>query len=94
MKKFIPTILFLFLLNSSFAQSQYEIVPDKAGKKVLKGIITQELLTGDTSFKWYAENLSGYTPNADAVTAFKKNIDDFPSNFYLNVNESCPAKAN
>ena len=75
MRKSIPVILFLFLLSSSFAQTQYEIVPDKAGKKVLKGIITQELLTGDTSFKWYAENLSGYTPNADAVTAFKKNID-------------------
>ncbi len=75
MKKIIAAILFLFILNSSFAQSQYEIVPDKAGKKVLKGIITQELLTGDTSFKWYSENLSGYTPNADAVTALKKNVD-------------------
>lgn len=76
MKKFIPAILFLFFLcNFSIAQNQYIIVPDKAGKKILKGIISQELLTGDTSFKWYAENLSGYTPNAEAVIALKKNID-------------------
>jgi thiol-disulfide isomerase/thioredoxin len=76
MKKFIPVILIAFFFTkTAFAQSQYEVLPDKEGKKILKGIISQELLVSDTSFKWYAENLTGYTPDKNAVAALKKNAD-------------------
>ena len=68
-------LVLFYLCNPSFGQSQYEVIPDKDGKKILKGIISQELLTKDTSYKWYAENIPGYTPNADAIAALKKNAD-------------------
>lgn len=41
----------------------------------MKGIISRELLQNDTTFKWYAENLKGYTPNTTAVDELKKNAD-------------------
>lgn len=74
MKKTVPVLLFLLSLHIySFAQTQYEVITEAGGGKILKGIIARENLTGDTSYKWYAENLRGYTPNADATAALKKN---------------------
>ena len=60
-------ILFLFIVGISFqaigyAQpGQYEILKDNDGGKILKGIISRNLLSGDTSFKWYANNLQTYS---------------------------------
>ncbi len=77
MKKTVPVLLFLLSLHTySFAQTQYEVITEAGGGKILKGIIARENLTGDTSYKWYAENLKGYIPNADAVAALKKNASD------------------
>lgn len=76
MKKLIPVILITLFSNvSSFAQSQYQILTERPNEKTYKGILSQEILTGDTSFKWYAENLKGFTPNANAVTQLRKNAD-------------------
>lgn len=76
MKKLIPVILItLFSSVSSFAQSQYQILTERPNEKTYKGILSQEILTGDTSFKWYAENLKGFTPNTNAVTQLRKNAD-------------------
>jgi len=70
------SILTLFLVtNSVFAQNQYEINPDKDGGKILKGIISREVLVSDTSFRWYAENLKAYTPNSLALTTLKQYKD-------------------
>ena len=33
------------------------------------------MLTGDSTFKWYAENLKGYKPNAAALEGLKKHKD-------------------
>jgi thiol-disulfide isomerase/thioredoxin len=57
------------------AQSQYEVTNDASGK-ILKGVITKELIAADSSFKWYKQNTIGYTPQADAVTALKSNGND------------------
>jgi thiol-disulfide isomerase/thioredoxin len=76
MKKLIPVILItLFSSVSSFAQSQYQILTERPNEKTYKGILSQEILTGDTSFKWYAENLKGFTPNSNAITQLRKNAD-------------------
>lgn len=76
MKKIIPVIVFVLLLSSTvFAQTQFEILSERAGEKTFKGIISREALQNDTSFKWYAENQKGYTSNADALAALKKNAD-------------------
>jgi thiol-disulfide isomerase/thioredoxin len=75
MKRFILLIVLMAAMHSLRAQSQYEVSPDKNGGKILKGIISQEILLSDTSFRWYADNLKGYSPNAEAVAGLKKNAD-------------------
>ena len=61
---------------TAFSQTQYEISRDpKNGEKTLKGLISRDLLTQDTAFKWYAENLTGYKANAAALEGFKKHKD-------------------
>jgi hypothetical protein len=76
MRKMLPVfILTLFLANTGFGQHQYEILVEKPGEKTLKGIISRELVEKDTAFKWYAENLKGYKPNAKAVEGLKKHAD-------------------
>lgn len=65
----------LFLLALAFnagAQSQFETSIDKKGQKVFKGILSREDLRADTSFKWFADNLKGYTPNGLAQTALRQ----------------------
>lgn len=75
MKKLITVVLASLLVSSSFAQTQFQVLVEKPNEKTYKGIISQEVLTSDTSFKWYAENLKGYTPNANAIAQLKKNAD-------------------
>ncbi len=71
----ILTIAF-FSGSVSFAQNQFEVLKEGVpGEKTFKGIISREVIQNDSSFKWYAENLKGYTPNAFAVEALKKNAD-------------------
>jgi thiol-disulfide isomerase/thioredoxin len=76
MKKFLPVfILALLSCSVTLAQNQYEVLVERPNEKSLKGIISREVLLGDTSFHWYAENLKGYTPNAFAVEGLQKNKD-------------------
>lgn len=76
MKKFLPVfILTLLIGNLSLAQNQFEVLVERPNEKSLKGIISKDVLLKDTSFHWYAENLKGYTPNADVVAGLKKNAD-------------------
>ncbi len=76
MKKIIAALMLtLGLATISFAQNQYEILVERPNEKSLKGIISQEVLLSDTTFKWYAENLKGYTPNASAIAGLKKHAD-------------------
>ena len=73
--KFILLAAIIFS-NIAFAQYQYEILPDRDGSKFLKGIVSKEVLLNDSVYsKWYTNNLKGFNPNADAVTALKKNSD-------------------
>lgn len=55
-----------------WAQQQFEVSTEPDGTKILKGIISKDLVSRDSSFKWFAENKNGYTPNASAIEAFKK----------------------
>lgn len=69
----MKTILFasvFFLSLHVVAQSQVEVTQN-GGDKILKGIFTQQQLSQDSAFKWYAQNQSGYTVPADVVSAFK-----------------------
>lgn len=72
----MKTILLVFsslFFFSAFGQTQYEVVPDTEGnEKILKGIISRELLSKDPAFQWYLENEKDYTPYAKAVEGLKK----------------------
>lgn len=76
MKKLLPVFISALLISNAItAQNQYEVLIEKPNEKTLKGIISREVLQSDTSFKWYAENLKGYGPNALALEELKKNKD-------------------
>ncbi len=76
MKKFtlIVTIV-LFFSNLIAGQDQFQVLVERPNEKTLKGIISRDILQKDTSFKWYAENLKSYSPNASALEGLKKNKD-------------------
>ncbi len=63
MKKIIVALFIGFLIHTtSFAQGQYEVLKDyNTGGRILKGIISRDILAADTSFKWYSQNLKPYT---------------------------------
>lgn len=83
MKKFTLVAVFALLLSTlSFAQNptspaggQYQVLVERPNEKTLKGIISREVLLSDTSFRWYAENLKGYKPNASALEGLQKHKD-------------------
>ena len=65
--------LFLFLLIVGFgiltrAQTQYEVYNDADGK-ILKGLISKDLILNDPSFGWFRENQSGFLPDREAIRA-------------------------
>lgn len=74
MKKIILVItLFTVIAFTATAQS-YEVL-NEGGSRTYKGIINREIIEKDTSFKWYNENKTGYTPFAKAVSGLKRNAD-------------------
>lgn len=76
MKKILPVFVITLLVgNIVFAQNQYEVLVERPNEKSYKGLITKEILQADTSFKWYAQNLIGYTPNKIAVDGLQQHKD-------------------
>lgn len=71
MKKILYLLILVTLVNSSFAQSSYEITRDASGVKILNGIINKDLLLNDTAFKWFEANYKSYTPLPAAVNTLK-----------------------
>ena len=52
------------------AQTEYEVSSDGTNK-ILKGLVSRDLLENDTAFKWFHQNQAGYTPNAETVSVLK-----------------------
>lgn len=75
MKKILPVFLLTLISSIASAQNQYEVLVERPNEKSLKGIISREVLTADTSFHWYANALKGYSPNAQAIQGLKANAD-------------------
>lgn len=76
MKKALAVLIVLFIATTAvFAQNQYEVFSERPNEKTYKGIISRELLTSDTSFKWYENNRQAYTPNAVALSALAQHKD-------------------
>ncbi len=74
MKKLFFAFSLLFS-SMAFAQNQFETLVERPNEKSLKGIISRQVLLADTSFKWYAEGLKGFTVRTDAREALEKNKD-------------------
>jgi Thioredoxin len=52
------------------AQKQYEVSNDGTNK-ILKGLISRDMLENDTAFKWFHRNQAGYTPDEETVSILK-----------------------
>jgi hypothetical protein len=52
------------------AQTEYEISGD-GSNKVLKGLISRDLLSGDTAFAWFNGNKAAYSPDQQVVSVLK-----------------------
>jgi thiol-disulfide isomerase/thioredoxin len=52
------------------AQSEYEVSSDGTNK-ILKGLVSRDMLEKDTAFNWFHQNQAGYTPNAETVSVLK-----------------------
>lgn len=76
---FVPVVA---IHVSGLAQIQYEVLKDNDGGKILKGIISRDILARDTSFKWYAQNQKPYAGGDDAVT-FGKHKDSIQLVIFL-----------
>jgi len=74
MNKFLSLIIAVFAATTVFAQ-QAEVTKEANGTKIIKGFMTQQDLATDAAFSWFAENQKGFTPEANAVDAFKQNKD-------------------
>ncbi|MBK6828670.1 MAG: thioredoxin family protein [Chitinophagaceae bacterium] len=73
---FILTLLGCQLLNAQTPTDvQYQTLIEKPNEKTLKGILSRQLLTSDTSFRWYADAQKIYTPPPAAVQAFQLKKD-------------------
>ena len=70
MKHFILVAFIIGLGILTRAQKEYEVSTDSSGK-MLKGLISRDMLENDTAFRWFHTNQAGYTPDAETVAILK-----------------------
>jgi hypothetical protein len=70
MKHFLLVAFIIGLGILTRAQKEYEVSSDGTNK-ILKGIISRDVLENDTSFRWFHDNQVGYTPDAETVASLK-----------------------
>lgn len=75
MQKILFLSLFALAVTTGFTQTQYEVLKDHNGGKILKGIISRDILAGDSSFKWYIQNWKSYPADKDPALTFAKHKD-------------------
>ena len=67
--KILFTGILVIVTVATFSQTPYEVTPDPKHPeaKILKGIISKDLIKNDTSFKWYPESQKSYAANDTAI---------------------------
>lgn len=73
MKKYV--LFILILLTGIVASAQTQVTIEPGGTKIIKGFMTRDELATDSSFKWFALNQKGFSPDKNAVAAFQSNRD-------------------
>ena len=73
--KIILSSLLIFFTVAGIAQTQYEVSPDPnhPQHKMLKGIITKDLLRNDTAFAWYAASEKAYVADTSVSGTLQRN---------------------
>jgi hypothetical protein len=75
MRKLVFTAIVVLILNGiAYSQSQFQVFSERANEKTYKGIISREVLMGDTSFTWL-NSARSFTPDKNTVEALRKNKD-------------------
>jgi thiol-disulfide isomerase/thioredoxin len=78
MKKIIALLTInFFIAKITVAQVQYQTSVDEKHptQKILTGIISKNILTADTSYKWYAISQSAYKTETGLVNCVAKTAD-------------------
>lgn len=75
MKRSVFIFLFTLATGFAFGQVQYEVIKENDGNKILKGVISRELIASDPDFKWYAQNLKPYPSDKDAAVKLAQRKD-------------------
>ena len=70
MKHLFLTLIIIGAGILTKAQTEYEVSTD-GPNKLLKGLITRDMLENDTAFRWFHQNQAGYTPNSETVAVMK-----------------------
>lgn len=84
MQKFIFLFFLVFAINTGFTQTQYEVLKDYVdGGKILKGVISKDILISDSSFNWYSQNLKPYSGSKDVAATFAKHKDSIQLVIFL-----------
>ena len=76
--KLILSILFFGIAVTATAQAPYQVIVDKdhPETKILKGIISKDIIKNDTAYKWYAESQKIYShPDSAIVNTLARNKD-------------------
>ncbi len=66
-------LLVVFIIGHGIlikAQKGYEVSTDSSGK-MLKGLISRDILENDTAFRWFHDNQAGFTPDPETVAILK-----------------------
>ena len=75
MKQFLFTAFVVLALNAAaFSQNQFQVYSERPNEKTYKGIISREILTADSSFKWL-NSARSFAPEKNAIEALRKNKD-------------------
>jgi hypothetical protein len=70
MKHVLLVVVIIGLGILTRAQKEYEVSTDSLGK-MLKGLISRDMLENDTAFRWFHANQAGYAPDAETVAILK-----------------------
>jgi thiol-disulfide isomerase/thioredoxin len=77
-KLILIAICLLTAVNTLVAQTQYQSINDSQhpASKILKGVISREIIKNDSAYKWYAANegRNAHTDN-EIIKAFEKHKD-------------------
>lgn len=84
MQKLLISFIFISYSLAVNAQSGFATFKDSAtGQTIFQGIISEEILRNEASFKWMNVNLSNYQPDSLALTLAGKHKDSLSLLIFL-----------